>query len=70
MADAPALGAGAAKAAWRFDPSLAYHQAPPPYTSRAMQITSTPAPRSTVVLEIELPPEELDRAVGEAVRHL
>src|SRR5436190_14633387 len=24
MADAPALGAGAAKAAWRFDPSLAY----------------------------------------------
>ena len=25
MADAPALGAGAAKAAWRFDPSLAYH---------------------------------------------
>ncbi len=24
MADAPALGAGAAQAAWRFDPSLAY----------------------------------------------
>ena len=84
MADAPALGAGAAKAAWRFDPSLAYHlvvrhgrtraapaSAPhPPYTSRAMQITSTPAPKSTVVLEIELPPEELTRAVGESVRHL
>jgi trigger factor len=35
-----------------------------------MQITSTPAPNSTVVLEIELPPEELDRAVGESVRHL
>ena len=86
MADAPALGAGAAKAAWRFDPSLAYHDGwsilavaacaapasttPPPYTSRAMQITSTPAPRSTVVLEVELPPEALDRAIGEAVRHL
>ena len=24
MADAPALGAGVAKATWRFDPSLAY----------------------------------------------
>jgi trigger factor len=35
-----------------------------------MQITSTPAPGSTVVLEVELPPEELDRAIGEAVRHL
>jgi trigger factor len=36
----------------------------------AMQITATPAPRSTVVLEIELPAERLDRAVDEAVRHL
>jgi trigger factor len=35
-----------------------------------MQITSTPAPKSTVVLEIELPPEELARAIGESVRHL
>jgi trigger factor len=35
-----------------------------------MQITATPAPKSTVVLEIELPAERLDRAVGEAVRHL
>ena len=35
-----------------------------------MQITSTPAPKSTVVLEIELPAEELTRAIGEAVRHL
>jgi trigger factor len=35
-----------------------------------MQITSTPAPKSTVVLEIELPAERLDRAVDEAVRHL
>jgi trigger factor len=35
-----------------------------------MQITSTPAPKSTVVLEIELPADELTRAVGEAVRHL
>jgi len=35
-----------------------------------MQITATPAPNSTVVLEIELPADRLDRAVGEAVRHL
>src|SRR5258708_24043621 len=35
-----------------------------------MQITSTPAPRSSVVLEVELPPEDLTRAIGEAVRHL
>ncbi len=35
-----------------------------------MQITSTPAPKSTVVLEIELPADELTRAVGESVRHL
>jgi trigger factor len=92
MADAPALGAGAAKAAWRFDSSLAYQQADgerarsaatmrvaapapasvthPPYTSRAMQITSTPAPKSTVVLEIELPADDLARAIGESVRHL
>ena len=43
---------------------------PQPYTSRAMQVTATPAPKSTVVLEIELPAERLDRAVDEAVRHL
>jgi len=35
-----------------------------------MQITRTPAPKSTVQLEIELPPERLDRAIGEAVRML
>ena len=35
-----------------------------------MQINATPAPKSTVVLEIELPAERLDRAVSEAVRHL
>jgi trigger factor len=35
-----------------------------------MQITATPAPKSTVVLEIELPAERLEQAVGEAVRHL
>ena len=45
-------------------------RAVPPYTSRAMQITSTPAPKSTIVLEIELPPERLDRAVNDAVRAL
>ena len=43
---------------------------PPPYTSPAMQITNTPAPNSTVVLEIELPPERLERNSTESVRHL
>ncbi len=40
------------------------------YTSPAMQITTTPAPKSTIVLEIELPPERLDKAIRDAVRHL
>jgi len=35
-----------------------------------MQITRTPSPRSTVRLEIELPPERLDRALDAAVRAL
>jgi trigger factor len=35
-----------------------------------MQITSSQAPGSTVVLEIEVPSEDLNRAIGEAVRHL
>ncbi|HEX8941350.1 MAG TPA: trigger factor [Candidatus Limnocylindrales bacterium] len=35
-----------------------------------MNVTATPAPKSTVQLEVELPPERLDRAVGEAVRRL
>ena len=42
----------------------------PTYTSRAMQVTTTPAPKSSVVLEVELPPERLSRAVDEAVRRL
>ena len=73
MADAPALGAGAAKAACRFDPDLAYQpdaSGDPPYTSPAMHVTTTPAPKSTVELEIELPPERLDRAIKDAVQHL
>ncbi len=73
MADAPALGAGAAQAACRFDSDLAYHAArsrDPPYTARAMQITRTQAPKSSIQLEIELPPDRLDRAVGDAVRRL
>lgn len=37
---------------------------------RAMQITRTPAPKSTVQLRIELPPDRLDRAVDAAVRAL
>jgi trigger factor len=35
-----------------------------------MQITRSPAPKSTVRLEIELPPERLDRAVDAAIRAL
>ena len=35
-----------------------------------MQITRTPAPNSTVQLQIELPPERLDRALDSAVRAL
>lgn len=35
-----------------------------------MQITRTPAPKSSILLEIELPPERLDKAVDAAVRAL
>ena len=35
-----------------------------------MHVTRTPAPKSTVQLEIELPPERLDRAMNDAVRVL
>jgi trigger factor len=35
-----------------------------------MQITRTPGPSSTVLLEIELPPERLSRATDDAVRRL
>jgi trigger factor len=35
-----------------------------------MQITTTPGPKSTIDLEIEVPPERLDRAIREAVQHL
>ena len=35
-----------------------------------MQVTRTPAPKSTVQLEIELPPERLERALDDAVRAL
>ncbi len=59
-----------AEAAAQLRPGAAAPRLPPPYTSRAMQITATPAPKSTVVLEIELPAERLERAVDEAVRHL
>jgi len=43
---------------------------PPPYTAPAMQITTTPGPKSTIDLEIEVPPDRLDRAIREAVQHL
>lgn len=35
-----------------------------------MQVTVTPAPRSSLTLRVELPPERLDAAINEAVRHL
>jgi trigger factor len=35
-----------------------------------MQVTATPVPKSSVVLEVELPPERLARAVDDAVRRL
>ena len=35
-----------------------------------MNVTTTPAPKSSVTLEIELPPERLVRAVDDAVRRL
>jgi trigger factor len=35
-----------------------------------MNVTSSPAPRSSVQLDIELPPERLSRAIDEAVRTL
>jgi trigger factor len=35
-----------------------------------MQITTTPGPKSTLELRIEVPPERLDRAIKEAVQHL
>ena len=35
-----------------------------------MQVTTTPAPKSSVILEVELPPERLARAVDDAVRRL
>ena len=40
------------------------------YNRPAMHVTSTPAPKSSVLLEIELPPERLDQSVDEAVRRL
>jgi trigger factor len=35
-----------------------------------MQVTVSPAPRSSKTLRVELPPERLDAAINEAVRHL
>ena len=40
------------------------------YNLRAMIVTTTPAPKSSVLLEVELPAERLDRSVDEAVRRL
>lgn len=35
-----------------------------------MNVTVTPAPKSTLTVRVELPPEKLDTAILEAVRHL
>jgi trigger factor len=35
-----------------------------------MNVTTTPAPQRSILLEVELPPERLDRAVDDAVRRL
>jgi trigger factor len=35
-----------------------------------MTVTVTPAPRSSISVRVELPPEKLDGAIAEAVRHL
>jgi trigger factor len=35
-----------------------------------MPTTTTPGPNSTVLLEVEVPPERLSRAIGDSVRHL
>jgi trigger factor len=35
-----------------------------------MNVTITPAPRSSLNVRVEVPPERLDSAIGEAVRHL
>lgn len=35
-----------------------------------MNVTVTPAPKSALNVRVELPPERLDAAIGEAVRHL
>src|ERR1041385_7599928 len=35
-----------------------------------MEITVSQAPRSSLLVRVEVPPEQLDRAITEAVRHL
>ena len=42
----------------------------PPVYFRAMNSTLSPAPRSSVKVRVELPPEQLSAALDEAVRHL
>ncbi len=38
--------------------------------TRQMKVTTTPAERSSVVLEVEFPPERVRRSVDESVRHI
>ena len=44
--------------------------ADPPYTRPAMNVTATPAPKSTIVLDVEVPSERLDRAIRDSVGRL
>src|SRR5262245_12762853 len=53
----------------RGEPSEPGDQAPEPILA-AMNVTITPAPKSSLNVRVELPPERLDSAIAEAVRHL
>ena len=41
-----------------------------PYTSSAMHVTTTPSEKSTLVVEVELPVDQVARAVADATRRL
>ena len=43
---------------------------PPNLYFAAMNVTVTPAPKSSLTVRVEVPPEKLDAAINEAVRHL
>src|SRR5581483_2786023 len=63
----PAHGLSAATAAL---PARSRRPEPDGTLIGPMNVTTSPAPRSSVLLEIELPPEQLSRAVDQAVKRL